>query len=336
MSRKQRMFITGATGFVGANLVRHFATGGWELRANGRGIPPLPLLDLAQYVEADIRKPLPPQPAEVVIHAAALASDTASREALYQANLMGTRHVFEASRNCACFIYISSSSVYAHADHAHIETENVDHHKLSPYGLSKRNAEDWLLEQDWSSRSLYILRPRAVYGPGDRVLLPRLLRLVRAGRIFAPGEMRVSSSLTHVDNLCGAVEACVAHWRSGGTIQAQTFNVADSEPYEMRNVVQQLLSNIHGKELPFKALPLLPMEALANVLIQLKLARQFSPYALAAVSKNAILDLQKITRTLGYVPRRNLWESLPELASWVQRVGVQRVKQADPELPWDI
>lgn len=336
MSQKPRMLITGATGFVGANLVRHFAARGWELKANGRGVPPMPLLDLAQYVEADIQKPLPPQQAEVVIHAAALASDTASTEALYQANVMGTRHVFEASRNCACFIYISSSSVYEHADHAHIETENVDHHKLSPYGLSKRSAEDWLLDQDWSASSLYILRPRAVYGPGDRVLLPRLLRLVRAGRIFAPGEMRVSSSLTHVDNLCGAVENAVAHWLSGSNGSAQIFNVADAEPYEMRNVVQQLLSNIHGKKLPFKALPLRPMETLANVLEQLKLARQFSPYALAAVSKNSVLDLQKITQTLGYVPRRNLRESLPELAAWVQRVGVQRVKQADPGLPWDM
>ena len=336
MSRKPRMFITGATGFVGANLVRHFASSGWELRANGRSIPPIPLLDLAQYVEADIRKPLPPQPAEVVIHAAALASDTASREALYQANVMGTRHVFEASRNCACFIYISSSSVYEHRDHAHLETEDVDHRNLSPYGLSKRNAEDWLMEQDWSARSLYILRPRAVYGPGDRVLLPRLLRLVRAGRIFAPGEMRVSSSLTHVDNLCRAVESCVTHWRSGTAGLAQTFNVADVEPYEMRNVVQQLLSNIQGKVLPFNAFPLRTMETFAKVLAQLNLARQFSPYALAAVSKNSTLDLQKITRTLGYIPRRNLWESLPELTAWVQRVGSQRVKQADPGLPWDI
>jgi len=336
MSQKQRMFITGATGFVGANLVRHFASGGWEIRANGRGIAPPPLIDLVQYLKADIQQPLPQQTAEVVIHAAALASDTASTKALYQANVMGTRHVFEASRNCACFIYISSSSVYENADHVHVETEHVDYQNLSPYGLSKRNAEDWLLEQDWSTRSLYILRPRAVYGPGDRVLLPRLLRLVRAGRIFAPGEMRVSSSLTHVDNLCRAVETCVTHWQSGSAGQAQTFNVADTAPYEMRNVVQQLLSNIQGKELQFKALPLRPMETLANVLEKLKLARQFSPYALAAVSKNATLDLQKITQTLGYDPQRNLRESLPELAAWVRQVGIHRVKQADPGLPWDI
>jgi len=336
MSKKPRMFITGATGFVGANLVRHFATGGWELSAQGRGSAPQPLMDLAQYMKADIQKPLPPQAATVVIHAAALASDTASREALYQANVIGTRHVLEACRNCACFIYISSSSVYETADHVHVETENVDHQNLSPYGLSKRNAEDWLLEQDWSARSLYILRPRAVYGPGDRILLPRLLRLVRAGRIFAPGEMRVSSSLTHVDNLCRAVETCVTHWQSGTAGQAQTFNVADAEPYEMRNVVQQLLSTIQGKELPFNALPLRPMETLAHVLERFKLARQFSPYALAAVSKNSTLDLQKSAQTLGFIPQRNLWESLPELAAWVQRVGVQRVKQADPGLPWDI
>ncbi len=329
MSQPSRIFITGATGFVGSTLVRHFAAHRWEVIANGRIPPPDPLTALSKYVQADIQKPIPRQAADVVVHTAALASDTAHWEDLSRANVDGTRHVFDATQDCKCFIFISSSSVYDTRNGVHQEGESVDYQKLSPYGLSKRMAEDWLLEQDWRGRSLFILRPRAIYGVGDRILLPRLLRLVRWGRILAPGEMRVQSSLTHVDNLCAAIDLCI-HCPDKG---AQIFNVADQQSYEMREVVRRLLSEIHGRELPFQALPIRVLEWMAVVLSSLKLARSFTPYSLSAVSKDCVLDIQKITQTLGYQAPRNFEESLPEIAAWV-RGRVDRVREAAVGLPF--
>ena len=326
----QRIFITGATGFVGASLVRHFAATGREVLANGRTVPPLPLLAMAKYVQADIEKRIPVQAADVVIHAAALASDAAGWDALKNANLEGTRHVFEATRDCPCFIYISSSSVYNSKKSLHQEDESVDRQRLSPYGRSKRLAEDWLLEQDWSKRSLYILRPRAVYGLGDRVLLPRMLRLVRAGQILSPGDMRISSSLTHVGNLCTAVELCIAQSSKG----AQVFNVTDGPIYEMRSVVHQLLSEIHGKALPFRSLPYRPIQAIASILEQLHLSRQFTLQSLSEVSQEKVLDIQKISQNLGYQPYQDFWSVLPELVSWVHQVGLERILKAEADLPW--
>ncbi|MFN0033562.1 MAG: NAD-dependent epimerase/dehydratase family protein [Saprospiraceae bacterium] len=336
MTHPNRIFITGATGFVGATLVRHFAAQGWEVTASGRTAPPAPLLAVAKYVQADIQKPLPRQEADVVVHAAALASDSVGMAALKKTNLDGTRHVFEAARNCPCFVYISSSSVYDARKTLHEEDESVDCQKLSPYGLSKRMAEDWLLEQDWGHRSLYVLRPRAVYGVGDRVLLPRLMRLVRWGHILSPGEMRVSSSLTHVENLCAAVECCALSQlpESSKLSGSSIFNVADAQPYEMREVVHRLLSEIHGQELAFRAIPMLPLRWMANALESLQMAKQFTPYALATVAKDSVLDIQKISRTLGYLPKRNFWETLPEIASWANAVGLYRVQQANADLPW--
>lgn len=330
MNQPKRIFITGTTGFVGANLVRHFAVRGWSVSANGRAAPPVPMLSIAKYVQADIQNPIPCQEADVVVHAAALASDSAGLEALKKANLDGTRHVFEATLSCSCFIYISSSSVYDAQKILHKEHENVDHQKLSPYGISKRMAEGWLLEQDWRHRSLYILRPRAVYGLGDRVLLPRLMRLVRWGQVFSPGEMRIQSSLTHVENLCEVVECCI----SSQLPESLIFNVADAQPYEMREVVFRLLSEIHGQEMAFRTLPLLPLKAMAVTLERFGLARQFTPYSLAAVSTDNVLDVQKISKTLGYAPQRNFWEALPELAAWAKRIGPERVKRAGADLPW--
>ncbi|MBC7777839.1 MAG: NAD(P)-dependent oxidoreductase [Phycisphaerae bacterium] len=339
--KNSRIFITGATGFVGASLVRHFAAMDWEVLANGRAAAPVPLLSLAKYVQADIQNPFPPQSADVLIHAAALASDAAGWDALKKANLEGTRHVFEATRDCPCFVYISSSSVYDGQKALHREDEIVDRSKLSPYGLSKRMAEDWLLEQDWQGRSLFILRPRAVYGVGDRVLLPRLLRLVRQGQIFSPGDMRISSSLTHVDNLCAAIDLCVGQACFSTKLpeslkqkSVQIFNVADDEVYEMRELVCRLLSEIHGRKLPFRAMPLLPLRYLASALEALRVAKQFTPYSLSTVSKDCVLDIEGITKTLEYRPRQNFCNTLPEIVRWVNRVGIERVKKAEPDLPW--
>jgi nucleoside-diphosphate-sugar epimerase len=336
MTQSKRIFITGATGFVGATLVRHFAARDWEVTASGRTDPPKPLLELAKYVRADIQHDLPRQAADVVVHAAALASDSARWADLKRANVDGTRHVFEATRDCRCFIYISSSSVYDFQNAVHFEDESVDYQQLSPYGRSKRMAEDWLLEQDWSGRNLFILRPRAVYGVGDRVLLPRLLRLVKFGQIMAPGDMRVSCSLTHVDNLAAAVGCCAeqklpeSFELSGSSI----FNVADEKPYEMREVVHMLLSEIHGKNLTFRALPIPPLRYLASTLEVLQLAKQFTPYSIATVSKNCVLDIQKIEKILGYLPKRDLWSTFPELSGWARHVGLGQIQRAAEGLPW--
>lgn len=332
MSHPKRIFITGSTGFVGASLVRHFAAQSWDVRALGRGAAPKALLDLAHYVQADLRNPIPAQSAKVVIHAAALASDSASWADLEQANVKGTQHVFEATKDCPCFIYISSSSVYPLAKPEHEESETIDIQQLSPYGRSKRLAEAWLLEQDWSGRKLFILRPRAIYGVGDRVLLPRLMRLVRLGRIVSPGDMRVQSSLTHIKNLSAAIDLCIDADRTG----AHIFNVADQEVYEMRAIVQGLLSEIHGRELPFWALPLGALQSAADFLERIGWSRQFTPYALAAVSKASVLNLQKIEVELGYSAPATLWDSIPGIAAWVQKTGLERVKNAESELPFSI
>lgn len=332
---KKTIFITGATGFVGARLVRYFAERGCSVTASGRGEAPAPLLACARYIRADLRRPFPLIQTDVVVHAAALASDSASLADLQAANVDGTRHVFEATRHCKIFIYISSASVYDYQNTIHTEKEPVDYQQLSRYGRSKREAEEWFLQQDWGERTLIILRPRAIYGPGDRVLLPRLLRLVKGNQIISPGNMGIQSSLTHVENLCAAVAGSISYFenKSGGVC---CFNVADKEPYDMRKVVGQLLSTVCGRALTFREMPLRPLYALAELTERLRIPTSFTRFGLAAVSKPCVLDLKKITEVIDYQPETNFWEALPEIQMWANQVGVEALRAAKPDLPWRI
>ena len=327
------LFITGATGFVGAAMTRHFAAAGYQVTGSGRVAAPAALLEVAGYHLADISRPIAPVQTDVVIHAAAVVSDTASETALQAANVAGLRHVYEATRACRLFIYISSSSVYDTKHAEHVEDEPVALPLLSAYGRSKRMAEDWLIQQDWSDRTLIILRPRAVYGPGDRVLLPRLLRLVRAGRVLIPGNMRVQSSLTHVGNLCAAVEHAIGHYtqQPGGV---HVFNVADAAPYDMRAAVGGLLSAVCGHELYFVEMPLAPLRVFAEIMKNLRIPASITPMSLAVVSQNNILQVEKITQTIGLKAQLNLWDEMGNIGAWAQRAGEKALRAADPRLPW--
>ena len=327
------LLITGATGFVGAALLRHFAAAGYPVTGSGRGAAPEALLKVAAYHRADIREPMARIQSDVVIHAAALASDTASAAALELANVTGVRHVYEATRSCPLFIYISSSSVYDNHQIEHREDEPVDVRILSPYGRSKRMAEEWLTGQDWSRRTLVILRPRAVYGSGDRQLLPRLLRLVRGGRLIIPGDMRVQSSLTHVGNLCAATEHSIRHFTEhpGGV---HVFNVADAVPYDMRDAVGGLLSAVCGRKLVFVEMPLAPLRAFAGFMEQWRIPTSFTPLSLASVSQNNTLRLEKISQTIGFQPVLNLWDDMENISTWAKQVGLKALRSGDPLLPW--
>lgn len=327
------LLITGTTGFVGAALLRHFAAAGYRVSGSGRSAAPKALLDIADYQQADIRRPMAPIKADIVIHAAGLASDAAADAALQLANVTGVRHVFEATQTCSLFIYISSSSVYDNLHSEHREEEPVDLQLLSAYGRSKRMAEDWLIAQDWSRRTLVILRPRAIYGKGDRQLLPRLMRLVRGGRVFIPGDMRVQSSLTHIGNLCAAAEHAMQHFihHPGGV---HVFNIADAAPYGMREAVEALLSGVYGRKLNFVEMPLAPLRAFAGFMEHMQIPASFTPLALDSVSRNNILHLEKITQTIGFQPYQNLWDDVENISTWAKQVGLKALRSADPLLPW--
>jgi len=320
-----KIAITGATGFVGANLVRHFARRGDEVVAIGRGVPPADLLRFAKWVPGDIRQPLPRLEVDAVVHAAALADDHARLDDLLAANLQGTKNVFEALGGCPIFIQISSSSVY---EPGRGKNESEAGGNLSAYGKTKLAADEWLFSQRADNQKVCILRPRAIYGIGDRVLLPKILRLQVTKRLaLLPGKLEAESSMTHVSNLAQAVECCIFEKTAG------IFNLADESPYRLSDVFKALLSRVGGVE-QFAHLP----EGLIKTSMKLKSALGVSAglteQAWQYLTQDAVLDISKAKNELNYNPTATFWNQLDGLAEWVGKIGKQQVKNAAPALPW--
>ncbi len=225
-SHASRILITGSSGFIGTHLVRRFREKGWDVLGIGRRP-----LDETGYLSHDLSHPLPTsfdRPFDVVIHAAARSNPWGTRREFENDNVVGTQNVIDyCLRNgTPKLIYLSSSSVYYRPEHQWEMTEETplpDRH-VNLYAATKRRAEELVRRypSDWA-----ILRPRAVFGPGDTVLLPRIIRAARAGRLpmlVAPDGPAVGD-LIYVDNLVDAVETAATRPSVTGV-----FNLTNNQP----------------------------------------------------------------------------------------------------------
>jgi nucleoside-diphosphate-sugar epimerase len=232
-----RVLVTGASGFIGSRVVERLSKiSAFNITATGRSLHcPVLLPDNVRYLSIDLSQTVPPLHFDACIHCAGLAADHADMKSLHLANVRATENLFVALTDCKVFVHISSSSVYHFADqNAKSEADAHIHPFLSVYGKSKLEAEQTLAH--CHVPSVYVLRPRAVYGRGDRHLLPRICKLVKANRLFLPGELNVSTSLTHIENLNETILAALHQQRMGTHI----YNVCDAQTYQMRDVFEQI------------------------------------------------------------------------------------------------
>ena len=323
-----KIIITGATGSLGAALTRYFAKNGHEVIATGQvPTPPANLLKYAQYLQTDIRKEYDLPGANLCIHTAALSDDKAAREDLNIANINGTINTLKAASECPVFIHISSSSVYLPSD-TPLKEEIAgyqNNNQLSPYGYSKLKAEEALIKT-CKHPSCFVLRPRAHYGPGDKMILPRILKLVKKDIINRPGKMEVNVSMTHYDNIIHAIECCIASKKQGINI----YNVADDQEYLFINVIRKLTEALYNNPLPEKQVPIALLKLMAVFKIN-----GVTSLLVRSFTKDMALDVSKIKQELNYQPKRNFYEALPELKEWVDKAGgVERLKTGEKILAW--
>jgi nucleoside-diphosphate-sugar epimerase len=222
--RGVRVAVTGASGFCGGEMARAAALAGADVLCLGRRPGPV-----GSHIPRDATCQAPDLAgADAVLHAAAAVGDPAggpAAEAMFRAvNVDGTPRLVEAARHRPV-VWVSSASVYdpraGRQTGPRTGTITEDHPvggHLTAYGRTKAAGERIALDA-----GAVVLRPRAVYGPGDRHLLPRLRRGVRAGLMLLPGQ-DVELSLTAVENLADACLTAVG-WPAGA------YNVADARPY---------------------------------------------------------------------------------------------------------
>lgn len=182
--------ITGGTGFVGGRLIELALAGGHKVRALTRR-PQEPRHGVT-WIEGALDKPDSldrlAEGADALIHVAGVinAPDPAGFEA---GNVTGTSAVLAAAEKARVGRFVHVSSLAAREP------------KLSAYGASKAGSEALVSA---SSLTSAIVRPPAVYGPGDREML-ELFRMAKRGFVLLPPGGRLS--VIHADDLAGLLLA---------------------------------------------------------------------------------------------------------------------------------
>ncbi|MDX6738929.1 NAD(P)-dependent oxidoreductase [Actinocorallia sp. A-T 12471] len=294
--------MTGASGFVGGAVCRALVARGVRVNAYGRRAAVRPEhIGGARYRSWDLaRGPLQTAPAvDAVVHCAGSVTDWGPVKEFFSVNYDGTKHAL-ASFPGARFVHVSTASVYdpyeptvmAREDRAPVARY------ANAYGASKAAAERAVLK---SGAESVILRPHAVYGPGDTTLLPRVEGSVRGPWLLAVGTGRQRISLTGVGNL---VQACVLACEAGVT---GVFNVTDAEPVVLDDALALILAE-RGVEAERIYLPAGPALALATVVEGVALlagARRpprLTRYAVGHLAVERTLDITAARAKLGYRP----------------------------------
>jgi uncharacterized protein YbjT (DUF2867 family) len=245
MSHARTLAVTGGTGFVGGHLLRIARAAGYGIRALTRGWrPPEEGID---WIEGTLDNPDSLASlcdgADAIVHIAGLIN-AASRDGFEAVNVGGTMAMIDAARAAGVRRFIHISSLAAREP------------ELSDYGWSKAKAERVVSASglDWT-----ILRPPAVYGPGDRETF-ELFKMARRGLVALPPKGRFS--VIHVEDLCRLILALVD--RPDTFLQTYEPDDGRLEGWDHRHFARTL-SRIFGKRAATVAMPKMVMQGAARV-----------------------------------------------------------------------
>lgn len=315
--------MTGASGFIGTALVRHFVAAGREVYATDR-LEPLADLGAARFEVADIcqKEQLRPvfEGGDTLLHMAAIASIARAPDDAYEhANVRGTQRVMELALELGFkrVIYMSSSTVYGIPETCPID-EQAPLQPGCAYSRSKLRAEE--VARSFGARGLdvTIIRPRVVVGPGRAGIFGLLFGLMRLNLpvpLVGGGANRFQ--FTSLSDLVSACELAADRPVVEGRVAA--YNIGSEVCLSLREELEQLLQ-ASGSGSRLISVPTKPvarlMEGLsllgANPLVE-------EQYRIADV--NFVLDTSLAQRELGFTPRHRNGDGLIAAWEWWQGRG---------------
>lgn len=303
-----RVLITGGTGFVGRHIAENLLAAGHAVAILGRDFGEVGglLAGGAAPVYCDLRDAAAVGEAcrgyDAVVHAGALSAPWGPPEAFRAVNVGGTAAVLEgcARHGVGRLVYISSPAVvFTGGDH-HGTTEAAPYPArfTSEYAASKAAGE--LLVRAAAVPAV-ILRPKAVFGPGDRALLPRVVAAARAGRMVQVGPGDNLVDLTYVTNVAHAVALALASPAAVG----RTYHITNDEHVPLWPLIRQVLRRL-GIDDRLRAAPL-PLLLAAAAAMEARAALTgheplLTRYSVAILGRTQTYDISAARRDLGYAP----------------------------------
>lgn len=316
----KKILITGATGFVGSNLIKRLLREDVRLTATvlaGEDVGFLP-----PEVELVVAAPLSEssdysaalQGVDAVIHLAArvhIMDDTSADplDEFRKVNVAGTMKLAcdAVKAGVKRFVYVSSIKVNGEESDTPY-TPNSPPNPSDPYGVSKWEAEQGLRKiEAETGLEMVVVRPTLVYGPGVKANFLNMMKVVQRGIPLPFARITNKRSLIYIGNLVDALFECAVHPAASG----QTYLVSDGDDVSTPELIRRTAAALGGSARLFPVPT--PLIRLAGVVTGKH----------AAVNRllgSLQVECVKIRRELAWSPPYTMEQGLRETAKWFLQI----------------
>lgn len=330
-----KILLTGATGGLGFRTLECLVENPKieKIIATGRVIRPTHFVEhlkvnyqLGDLEDADFVSNLVEQ-VDYIVHAAALSSPWGKYIEFEKANILSIKNLINAAKkhHIKRFVYVSTPSLYFNGqDRFDVkESDPLPTAFINAYSKTKHEAE---LALEKSSIPYVILRPRALIGRGDTIIMPRLIRAFEEGKLKIIGDGKNIVDLTSLANVADSILLALFVGDEG---MNQIYNITNSEPVKLWETIEKVLSLL-GHEMNKKKVPYSVVKLLSQIMeLKAKLTNDNEPtlttYGVGILAKSFTMDISKAKMLLGYSPKVSTDEAIDEFVNWYREVNAQNL-----------
>lgn len=322
-----KALVTGATGFLGGSLVRRLHGMGWDVTGLGRNPKKLnELEDVGVHpFRADISKKDQLLDAfkgqEIVFHCAAFPSPWGNYELFYQANVIGTRNVVRAclENEVKRLVYVSTPSIYFdYNSRMNVKESDPLPEPVSNYARTKLLAEEEIDKGFANGLAVISIRPRALFGEGDTVIFPRLIRRLKSGGLPILGDGENMVDLTYIENALDALLLCA---ESPDSALGKKYNISNGQPVKIWKLIERICDELKYLR-PRRRISYRAAYVAAGVMESVFSLIPFSPeppltrFSVSMMANNSSLNISAAQNELGYQPKISIEEGVGRFLKW--------------------
>jgi 2-alkyl-3-oxoalkanoate reductase len=324
-----KVLVTGGTGFTGKALVRRLLDEGdqvialdyqeglktEELRQWGAKVVIGTVTDkeIVKQVMVGI---------DIVHHLAAAFREMDVPNTYYhEINVEGTKIVLEEAyrQKVKKFIYCSTCGVHGNIDHPPAG-EDAPIQPADYYQRTKYEAEPIVLDYYRKGMKTVILRPAAIYGPGDPERFYMIFKRVAKGFFPMFGDGKTTYHPLYIDNLIDACMLCMEEGKGDG----QAYLIADEEYFSIEELVNRTAKAL-GVSVKIPHFPIMPVVIAGHICEAICKPFHITPIIFPRrvdwYRQNRAFKIDKAKKELGYRPRIGIDEGLRRTGEWYKKEG---------------
>ncbi len=325
-----KIFVTGATGFIGSQLVKKLVEKNYQVIVLVRKKEDIEKFDSnrVKVIVGDIASPQTfikhVYKVDTLVHLAAKRANWGLKEDFLKINIESIKNLFNKKFKPKHIII--TSSVYVFGKNNRLPLNEQSSRKASDvYGTSKIKAEDLTSHLFQKYQIPYtIIRPAIVYGPEDNGLgmIIKMIKLVKKGKFPIIGSGENTLHLIYIEDL---VEGYIKAIEKGG--KNRTYILASATPVTLDNLVKFIKRELNV-EYDTKTLPRLPLEIAAffietfykigfRILPDIfKTEPPISLIKIRTIADNYLYDISKAKKELGFYPRTDYKIGMKKTVKW--------------------